>query len=359
MAAVNGQAVVQGLERPPVVAKDFDARIAGEWDLFLDSNSQATPFHCTAWMRALERIFPYVNVSLYAERGGKISGVLPLFLVTNWVVGRCLISTPFADYGGVCADDEESADALIARATEIGSAERVEFIELRQKRSNPRPRFYFRDLYVSFDTELASDSETQLRRLPRDTRYMIRKGAKAGLAFTAGIHQLEEFYELFTRNWRRLGTPVLPKQWLQALLDEFKDSADLVMARLKGRPVAGVLSFAFRNTLFPHYSGAAGDANNFAASNFIYWELMKRSIEQGLQGFDFGRSKKNTGAYQFKSAWNMQLHSLEYQVCVLRGKSAPNFSPTNPKFALASKLWSHMPLQASTWLGPHIVRWFP
>jgi len=359
MAAVNGQAVVQGRDAISVVVKHFDDRIAREWDLFVASNSQATPFHCSAWMRALERTFDYVNVSLYAERGGRIIGVLPLFLVTNWVVGRCLISSPFADYGGVCAEDEESADALIATAAEIGSAEKVEFLELRQKKCNPRPRFYFRDLYVSFDTELVSDSETQLRRLPRDTRYMIRKGTKAGLALTGGVHQLEQFYQLFSMNWRRLGTPVLPKKWLQALLDEFKDSADLVMARLNGRPVAGVLSFVFRNTLFPHYSGASADANSFAANNFIYWELMRRSIEQGLQGFDFGRSKKNTGAYKFKSAWNMQLHSLEYQVCVLKGKSVPNISPTNPKFALASKLWSHMPLQASTWLGPHIVRWFP
>ncbi len=259
MAAVNGQGVVPGLERTPVVAKNFDGRVGREWDLFVGSNSQATPFHCTAWMRALERTFPYVNVSLYSERGGRISGVLPLFLVTNWVVGRCLISTPFADYGGVCADDEESANALIARAVEIGAAEGVEFFELRQKRSNPRPSFYSRDLYVSFDSELASDCETQLKGLPRDTRYMIRKGAKAGLAIMDGVHQLDEFYELFTINWRRLGTPVLPKKWLQVLLDEFKDSADLVMARLNGRPVAGVLSFVFRNTLFPHYSGASED----------------------------------------------------------------------------------------------------
>ena len=47
------------------------------------------------------------------ERAGKITGVLPLFLVSNWIVGRCLISTPFADYGGICAEDEESADAWL------------------------------------------------------------------------------------------------------------------------------------------------------------------------------------------------------------------------------------------------------
>jgi FemAB-related protein (PEP-CTERM system-associated) len=360
MAAVSSSpALAPRIEAPPVEVKDFDHRMAREWDLFVASTAQATPFHTTAWMRAVQNTFSYPNRSLYAERDGRISGVLPLFLVTNWIVGRCLISSPFADYGGVCAEDDASADALITRVIEIGRAEGVDFLELRQIKSKSRPQFYCRDLYVSFDTELAADPEAQLKGLPKDTRYMIRKASKQGLELTAGVHQLAEFYPLFSRNWHRLGTPVLPKKWLQALLDEFKDSADLVIARLRGRPVAGVLSFVFRDALFPHYAGASADANSLAANNFIYWELMKRSIEQGLRRFDFGRSKKNTGAYQFKSGWNMRIHPLEYQVCMIRRKSVPNFSPANPKFALASKLWSHMPLQASTWLGPRVVRWFP
>ena len=123
--------------------------------------------------------------------------------------------------------------------------------------------------------------------------------------------------------------------------------------------VAGVLSFVFGNTIFPHYCGASAEANSLAANNFLYWELMKSAINQGLRGFDFGRSKKNTGAYQFKSAWNMQVHPLEYQVCMIKRRSPPNFSPANPKFALAANLWSRMPLKATTWLGPHVVRWFP
>jgi hypothetical protein len=86
---------------------------------------------------------------------------------------------------------------------------------------------------------------------------------------------------------------------------------------------------------------------------------MKNAINRGVRWFDFGRSKKNTGAYQFKSTWNMQVDSLQYQIRMIERKDPPNFTPANPKFALAANLWSRMPLQATTWLGPHIVRWFP
>jgi FemAB-related protein (PEP-CTERM system-associated) len=359
MAAVRTLAVAAEDTPASIAIRDFHPKVAAQWDQFVASSPQATPFHSTAWMRALERTFHYENRSFYTERAGKITGVLPLFLISNWIVGRCLISTPFADYGGICAEDEASADALVAHAVEAGGAEKIDFLELRHKMGKPRPEFYVKDLYVSFATDLATEPEAQLKRLPRDTRYMIRKGEKAGLELQHGLEQLPEFYRLFTLNWRRFGTPVFSPQWLEALAQEFKGSARLVMARANGRPVAGVFSFMFRDTLFPHYSGAAPDANALAANNFIYWELMKSAIEQGVRRFDFGRSKQNTGAHKFKSAWNMQVDPLQYQICMIRRRSPPNFSPANPKFALAANLWSRMPLKATTWLGPHVVRWFP
>src|SRR5271165_5184416 len=359
MAVVRSPAVAPELECGAVTIKDFCSAIADEWDLFIASSPQATPFHSTAWMRSLQKTFDYENLSFYAERNGRITGVLPLFLVSNWIIGRCLISTPFADYGGICVEDEESADALAAHAVETGVAEKIDFLELRHKTGKPRPKFHIKDLYVSFATELATEPEAQFKRLPRDTRYMIRKGEKAGLELRSGFEQLPEFYELFTLNWRRFGTPVFSPQWLETLVHEFQGGVDLTMVRANGRPVAGVFSFRFRNTLFPHYSGASPDANTLAANNFIYWELMKSAINQGLRRFDFGRSKKGTGAYQFKAAWNMQVDPLEYQVCMIRRTSPPNFSPANPRFALAANLWSRMPLKATTWLGPHVVRWFP
>jgi FemAB-related protein (PEP-CTERM system-associated) len=359
MAVARGPAETLEPEPRKVAVRDLCSATSDEWDHFIASHPQATPFHSTAWIRALQKTFHYGNRSFYAERSGRITGVLPLFLVANWIVGRCLISTPFADYGGVCAEDEESADVLVARAMEIAVAEKADFLELRHRNGKLRRGFYEKNLYVSFATELACNPEVQLKRFPRDTRYMIRKGEKAGLEFQAGLEQLPEFYDLLALSWRRLGTPVFSRQWLETLVDEFQSSAILTMVRARGRPVAGVLSFLFRNTLYPHYSGAAPDASTLAANNFIYWELMKSAISRGIRHFDFGRSKKNTGAYQFKATWNMQINTLNYQVCLIRRRSPPNFSPANPKFALAANLWSRMPLRATMWLGPRVVRWFP
>src|SRR5271166_1370961 len=79
MAAVKSPAAAPELESAAVAIKDFGSGIADEWEHFIVSNPQATPFHSTAWMRALQTTFNYENRSVYAERTGRISGVLPLF----------------------------------------------------------------------------------------------------------------------------------------------------------------------------------------------------------------------------------------------------------------------------------------
>ena len=342
-----------------ITVTDYSPGIGDAWDRWLRKQAGATPFHSTAWIRSLKRSFGYESRSVYAERAGEITGVLPLFLISNWVMGRCLISTPFADYGGLCAEDKESADALIERAKEIAMAEKVDFLELRHRHADPRPEFRQKDLYVGFSCDLDGNPENQLKKLPRDTRYMIRKAEKAGLQVRAGLDQIDLFYELFTLNWRRFGTPVFARKWLHLLAEEFRPSIDVTLVYHKQQAVSGVLTLFSADAVFPHYAGAGPEANKFAANNYMYWHLMKQGAVRGLRRFDFGRSKRGTGAFEFKSSWNMQVDTLDYQTFLVRRKEAPNFSPTNPKFELATRLWSRLPLRATTWLGPHVVRWFP
>ena len=343
----------------PIIVREFKEEIATAWDSFVLTQPTGTLFHQTPWMRALQRSFGYQAVYLYAEREGQITGVLPLFRISNWIVGDCLISTPFAVYGGVCAADDESAESLVRYAADKAVSANVDFLELRHRTAATRPGFHTKDLYFAFEAELSAGAEEILKGLPRDTRYMIRKGEKAGLELRFGLDQLSAFYELFCISMRRLGTPVFPRNWLQKLIQELPGQVDLALVYHRGRAVSGVFSLVYRDVLLPYYAGASPEANRVAANNFMYWALMKNAIDRGLRYFDFGRSKKGTGAYEFKSAWKMQAVPLNYQVLLVKRKEVPNFSPVNPKFEMVTRLWQRMPLPLTTWLGPRVVRWFP
>jgi FemAB-related protein (PEP-CTERM system-associated) len=349
---------VPAVPSSPVV-RDFHEGVAGPWDEFVNGQPSGTLFHLTGWKRAIEKTFGFQSCYFYAERDGRITGIVPLFFVNNWVIGNCLHSVPFGVYGGICAADQESHDALLAHVKQLAVTKQVEHLDLHQRDGALHPDFHSNTLYVAFTTPLSPNPEANLKKLPRDTRYMIRKGEKAGLREQHGVDQLDDFYPLFCDSMRRLGTPVFPISLFKNLIYEFSSQVDLTMIYSDTKPVSGVLSFTFRDVFLPYYAGANSLAPGLAANNFMYWHLMKHAAEQGFRSFDFGRSKKNTGAYQFKSQWGMTVEELKYQVYLVRRKTVPNFSPVNPKYEMATRVWRQLPMGLTKSLGPRIVRWFP
>jgi len=339
--------------------REFAPTDVGRWDRFVLSQPQGTFFHLTGWKRAIEKTFGYRPRYFYAENAGRITAVAPLFSVSNWVTGSCLLSVPFGVYGGICAQDQESDESLFDHLKKVARAEQVDYLELRNRKSSPYPECHFKTLYSTFTTELSPDPAANLKRLPRDTRYMIRKAEKAGLQTKRGFDQMNDFYALFAESMRRHGTPVFPRAFFENLVDEFRDRMELLMVYAGEKPVAGVVSFFHGDTILPYYAGAGPEAPGLAANNLMYWELMKSAAQSGIRWFDFGRSKKNTGSYAFKTQWNMTVETLDYQVLLVKRKTVPNFSPVNPKFELATRVWQRLPLRVTESLGPRVVRWFP
>ncbi len=339
--------------------RTYEEKAGGAWDQYVKYHPGASLFHLIAWKRAIEAAFGLESRYLLAEDQSGIRGVLPLFLTKNIVQGRALISTPFAVYGGICASDDEAQQELCATAQQMASAEKVQYLELREQWSCFDPEFAVKDLYVTFDQVLPADSEQLLRSFPRDTRYMIRKAQKAGLCAVTDNGQLDIFYEIYASSVHQLGTPVFGKHFFQILLKEFADCSEITVVWNGKRAVAAVLSFHFQDCVLPYYGGSLPEGRQLAANNFMYWEVMKRAIERGFQKFDFGRSKKGTGAYAFKTQWSMRPRPLPYMYHLVARKDVPNFSPVNPRFQLLTAAWKRLPFWASKLLGPRLVRLFP
>lgn len=333
--------------------------VRAAWDEFVTSAPSGSPFHLIAWKNVLERTFHYEARYFYAARAGKITGVAPVFLISNWIMGKCLISIPLAVYGGIAAADKESEDALLNQLKQLAVAERVEHLELRNRSGEALSDFHHNPLYVTFTAPLAKNPDDNLKRLPKDTRYMIRKAQKAGLEARWGADQLEPFYHLFAQNMQKHGTPLFPRSLLESIIDEFGGSTDLALVYSNGKPVAGTLSFLFRGVVLPYYAGAGPEAPRLAANNFLYAKVMEKASLAGFREFDFGRSKKGTGSYAFKTQWNMNVEPLNYQIFLVKRREVPNFSPLNPKFQLATRLWQKVPLWLTRQIGPRVVRWFP
>jgi len=342
-----------------VLIVPFSEDLAIEWNRFVLAHPNATFFHQTAWKRVMEMTYGYESKYFCATQNGRITGIAPAFLVSDWIAGKRLLSLPFAVYGGICADDRESERLLLSHLERLAEAEGVQYFELRERSGSLREGYLANSRYSTFTMPLVRDTESLYRSFPKDIRYMIRKGEKAGLQARRGFDQLDAFYGLMAINLRRLGTPAFPRSLFENLIQQYPKQVDLTVVYSAGKPVAGGMSFFFRDWVQPYYIGSLDEAKALAANNFLWWELIKLASETGHSVFDFGRSKNGSGNFDFKKKWNPLIEGLNYQIRLVRRKHIPNFSPANPKFERAANIWKKMPLSISRIIGPRVVRWFP
>ncbi|HKO22010.1 MAG TPA: FemAB family XrtA/PEP-CTERM system-associated protein [Candidatus Eisenbacteria bacterium] len=328
------------------------------WAEYAAAHPAATFFHQPGWLEVVRRTFRYKHASIVARRGERVVGFLPLFLVPTLPWGRSLISTPQAVYGGPIADDDEARSALVDHASRLAEGRGASFLELRNE--IPIPGLAGKDLYVTFRRPILPDADQNMAAIPRNQRRSIRVAQKHGLTARVGhMDLLDGFYHVYSESVRNLGTPVFPRALFANILERFGDDAFILGIDKGGQLLSAVLTFRWRDQILPYYGGATREGIQFATNDFMYWSLLLNGMERGLQVFDFGRSKVDSGSYHFKRHWGFEPTPLAYQYHLPRGKALPDLSPRNPKFSVAIKLWRKLPLRLTQWVGPHLVRYFP
>jgi FemAB-related protein (PEP-CTERM system-associated) len=325
------------------------------WDAFVERCPEATFFHRAGWREVLEKVFGHRAFYLLAERDESIVGVLPLAEVKSLLFGHSLVSLPFCVYGGVAATEADAVSALHAAARALAMQLGVDHLELRN-RTLREPDWPRQELYVTFRTQIQPDVEANMLAIPRKQRAMVRKGIKNGLRSEID-DSVDRFFKLYADNVHRHGTPPLPKRYFETLQRVFgRDAEVLTVVDADHVPVSSVFSFYFRDEVLPYYAGDAVGARELAANDFKYWELMRCACERGYRVFDYGRSKRGTGSFDFKKNWGFEPEPLHYEYVLLRGDKVPENNPLNPKYRAFIALWRRLPVPIANLLGPRLVR---
>jgi FemAB-related protein (PEP-CTERM system-associated) len=330
------------------------------WDEYVARNPQGTIFHTMGWKQVIEGTFRYRPQYLVAEDNGSIMGCLPLFHTKLWPFHNGLMSVPFGMAAGICADNEAAGAALLEEACTLTRKLGATYLELRHAYPNGF-QLETQDLYYTFEREIFGDDEKNMAAIPRKQRRMVREGIKAGLTSTVSRSEedLGAFYEIYAHSVRNLGTPVFPHRYFQRLLREYAQRCVVLSVWHQNVRTAAVLAFSYRDRLMPLYGGSLRHYQRHAVNDFMYWELMRWGCAQGLKIFDFGRSKKGTGAFDFKRHWGFEPRPLPYQYFLPQGGAPPSVNPLNPKYRYFITTWKKLPLPITKLLGPALVRMFP
>ena len=335
--------------------KELEAETVADWNRFLERSPQATFFHLAQWKDIIQLAFGHRCYFLYALEQEEITGILPLVHVKSRLFGNALVSTPFCVQGGVVSRNQKSHEALQHWSINLAKNLKVDYLELRYANATNPGWPVKNDLYVNFRKTLLTTVDENLNAIPRKQRAMVRKGMQAGLT-SCEETDVARFYHMYSLSVRNLGTPVFSQRYFEILMDKFSNQCRMLSIQKDGKVISAVLSFYFRDEVLPYYGGGSDSAREWKANDFMYWELMRRSCEQGLKVFDYGRSKVGTGSYNFKKNWGFEPHALHYEYQLISANAIPNINPLNPKYRLFINLWKKMPLYLTQLIGPHIVK---
>jgi len=329
------------------------------WDRYVDSQVAASAYHQWRWRGIFADAFGHETRYLAARRRDTIVGVLPLVLFRSRLFGRFIVSLPFVNYGGVVADDAMAADCLVKHAESIADRGGFDHLELRH-RERGFPDLVPKQHKVAMVLGLERTRDAAWDALDRKARNQVRKAQKSGLTASAGgAERLDDFYGIFARNMRDLGTPVYGRAFFDSVLRGCGESARVIVAEQNGTPVAAAITLSHRSTIEVPWASSLGEFRSLCPNHMLYWFIIEWAIEHHFEFLDFGRSTPDEGTFHFKRQWGALPSPLCWEYRLLRHAALPDQSPKNPKFRTAIEAWKRCPLWLTNTLGPHIVRSIP
>ena len=219
-----------------------------EWDTFVRAQSNWTAYHLSAWQRVCATVLGHETLYFEARtsESGPIEGVLPLVRVRSGLFGHFLVSMPFVNYGGPLGTDQ-AIETLVRHVEALTLRESVNLLELRSR--TPLPiHLPVSHRKVSVLLDLPESSDALFKSFPAKLRSQVRRPQKEGVTVRMGAAVLPDFFRVFSRHMRDLGTPTHGLALFSALEREFGNDAWIAVAYLDGAPVACGMGFRVRVT---------------------------------------------------------------------------------------------------------------
>jgi serine/alanine adding enzyme len=329
-----------------------------EWDDFVRSQQGWTHFHLHDWKRIIQTVFGHECIYFVKrDASDALTGILPLVRVKSRLFGHFLVSMPFVNYGGPLGTPDATKD-LADHATEMAANSGAGLMELRSRSELDIPLdVSHRKVTLLLDLP-SRDPDPLWKSFKSKLRSQIRRPQKEGVTVRFGLDQVDDFFRVFSRHMRDLGTPTQPARLFKAIADAFSETVWFGCAYLDDQPIAAGCGFQWAGEFEMTWASSLAEYNRTAPNMLLYWSFMERAIEHGLHTFNFGRCTPGSGTHRFKQQWGPREELLWwYQYRHGSGASTP--SPDDARYSWGPRIWKRLPLAVANLAGPRIVRYIP
>jgi FemAB-related protein (PEP-CTERM system-associated) len=327
------------------------------WDAFVQNHPDCSPYHLSAWTRAIERAYGFKSFNLIAEKDTQISGIFPLTMLKIPFKKPDLVALPYCDVGFPITLNSQVQGELLNEAVSIAKTNNASSIEIRghidydliQNQGYP---FQVKSEKVRMLLELPPSAEDLWNGFPSKLRSQIRKAEKNGLRFQFSNESIDDFYAVMTTNMRDLGSPVHGAKWFKEIIRQFADKAKIGLVYHQETAIGAGLILRAGNKISIPWASTLRPFNRLNPNMLLYWKFLEYAADSGAEVFDFGRSTQNEGTYKFKSQWGAQPAALDWYTLFLNAPAPKNRQKTTNYREFAEKNWQRLPLFVANFLGP-------
>ncbi len=324
---------------------EIDPTTDERWEDFLQSHPQASVFHTRGWLEALRRTYGYTPVAFTTSApGNPLTVGIPFCKITGWFGKRRLVALPFSDHCEPLVQTSEQLRGLMVYLQHKRDLEGWDYIEIRPTSRVPSHQTKFgRSQAFSFHKlDISRNLDEIFKSVHKNcVQRKIRRGTREGLVYEEGASDslLAKLYQLLLITRRRHGLPIQPVSWFQNLIACLRSNLKIRIASKNGKPIAGILTLRYKNTLVYKYGGSDHRHNNAGGMQFLFWRAIQAANQAGLSEFDLGRSDcDNPGLVVFKDRWGAAQTELNYF-----RYPEQRFAPTAQQRAISKYIWSHAP----------------
>ncbi len=283
-----------------------------EWNRLIVEDDCATFFHRAEWARLIETTVPgWKPLYIAATHRGRLVAAIPL-MVRQRRGALLAASMPFGTYGGVLINGDAPLSITrrlayrffdIVRSSRVAHGELVDFSRRLLLPNSPQIAQASNEVHV---LSLEPGYEALWRRFKQPTRNKVRKARRAGVAIrrARSVRDFRAYHRMLVACCRRWGRrEYLGADFFVGLSKLDPDHVHMWLAEHDGKVIAGLLNFAWRDTVFSWGNVSLSRDWCYAANNLLHTEVIADAVRRGARVYNFGANPGLPGVDAFKASF--------------------------------------------------------
>lgn len=224
--------------------------------------------------------------------------------VESWLMGRRLVSIPFATLCDPLVTDAKEMERLFRAAVTLSERigiPRIEIKTLCASHMMDKESFTTDCGYKHHFLRLSDDPERVRRTFHRTcVRQRIARAEQSGLRLVRGASDphLTQFYLLHRKTRKRKGLPPHPYRLIRSLARAFAGSnkVELLLCYKEDEAVAGVMVFRYKDRVSVEYSAVDAAYNDLSPVHLLFGTPSGIPASQATASSTSGRPRPTTRA---------------------------------------------------------------